>query len=354
MSLIFFLHSLAKINDEGLNGNKIDAQQKETLARTEAINPIIKEAVAEKTDVRILFLGDLMLDRYTREIVGKKGADWMTKKIERLFQGQDLNIVNLEGPITGSPSVAVGTEIEDRNHFKFTFDPGVAKGFLQKNRISAVNIGNNHILNFGEKGLEETKNNLKNFGVEYFGDPQDENNFLIKEINGLKIGMVNYNQFSKISAVETGEKIKEVKKQSDLVVVYTHWGSEYQLTQNKSQEEKAHAFIEAGADLIIGSHPHVVQPLEIYQGKMIFYSLGNFIFDQYFSEDTKTMLAVGISISGNSTEAVLTPLYQGRDGQLELADENRRQGLLKRLAENSKVDNFVKNEIMGGKIELNY
>lgn len=300
----------------------------------------------------ILFLGDLMLDRNIREIIGRKGGDWMTKKIERLFWSQDLNVVNLEGPITKNNSVAVGTKEDEKNHFVFTFDPADAKDFLEKNRISAVNIGNNHILNFGEKGLEETKNNLKNCGVEYFGDPQDAKNFLVKEINGRKIGLVNYNQFSGIKIEETADAISELEDQVDFVIVYTHWGTEYQLTQNKSQEEKAHRFIDAGADIVVGSHSHVVQPLEIYQGKLIFYSLGNFIFDQYFSEDTKTMLAVGVSISDNNMEVALVPLYQGRNGQLELADEYRRQGLLKRLAENSKVDNFVKNEIMEGRIEI--
>ena len=79
------------------------------------------------------------------------------------------------------------------------------------------------------------------------------------------------------------EEIEKVKNKSDFVVVYTHWGLEYHLRESESQKNLAHMFVDAGADVIIGSHPHVVQPIEIYKEKVIFYSLGNLVFDQYFS-----------------------------------------------------------------------
>jgi poly-gamma-glutamate synthesis protein (capsule biosynthesis protein) len=297
-----------------------------------------------------MFFGDLMLDRDVRSLIGRKSTDFITEKIQRLFWSQDLNVANLEGPITNADSVSVGTTPADNGHFSFTFDPQNAKDFLTHNNIKVVNIGNNHILNFKQTGLEETKNILNADDVNYFGNPLDKNNYLIKNINEKQIAFVNYNQFSSISAEDVVNSVSELKKKNNLVIVYAHWGTEYELQKTENQKEKAHLFIDAGADMVIGSHPHVVEPLEIYKNKIIFYSLGNFVFDQYFSEDTKTMLAVRMSIRDNSWKIVLEPLYQDRNGQIVLAPEEKRKALLERLAQDSEVDYNMKQDIKEGQL----
>jgi gamma-polyglutamate biosynthesis protein CapA len=303
----------------------------------------------EKT-VGLMFFGDVMLDRHNRNLADKNGALWFTQKIRRIFWGQDENIINLEGPITNSNSVSLLTKENERNHFVFTFKPEDARVFLRENKIGLVSIGNNHTLNFGEKGLLETKSNLDNFGVEYFGDPKDENNFLSKEINGMRIGFLNHNQFSGISVEKTVEKIKKLKdEENDFLIVYTHWGQEYEMVQNKKQRKLAHLFIDSGADLIVGSHPHVIQPVEIYRNKAIFYSLGNFVFDQYFSQEVRERLAVGVLISKNEVSYYLSPLYTEKNGQLVLADEKIRKKILDRMAENSLVKDSEKEGIRQGK-----
>jgi len=304
-------------------------------------------------DVSLMFYGDLMLDRDVRTLIARTGTDFITEKIRRLFWSQDLNVANLEGPITNAESTSVGTTPADKGHFNFTFNPQDAGNFFKQNNINAVNIGNNHILNSRAEGLKETENNLEADSVDYFGSPLDANNYLLKNINGKKIAFVSYNQFSGIGLDKTKDIIADVKKKSDLVVVYTHWGTEYELQATESQKEKAHQFIDAGADLIIGSHPHVVEPLEVYKNKIIFYSLGNFVFDQYFSEDTKTMLAVAVSIRNKSWEIVLEPLYQERNGQLVLAPADKRQALLDRLANDSEVDYNMKQGIRTGMLKVN-
>ena len=95
---------------------------------------------------------------------------------------------------------------------------------------------------------------------------------------------------------------------TDMVIVNMHWGREYEHQYNKRQQEIAQALVDRGADMIIGHHPHVVQGMEIYHNKPIFYSLGNFIFDQYFSADTQEELAVEAVIDGEGMELVLHPL----------------------------------------------
>jgi poly-gamma-glutamate synthesis protein (capsule biosynthesis protein) len=171
----------------------------------------------------------------------------------------------------------------------------VAITIFQKN-IRLVDLGNNHILNFGEKGLQETQKFLDEANVNYFGVP-DGKRGAIENINGIKIGFIAYNQFAEDNPEDVIAEIRKMKLETDLVVVFCHWGNEYQLKQADSQKELGHQFIDAGADLIIGSHPHVIQPMEEYNGKRIYYSLGNFIFDQYFDENVRNSMGVEVKIN---------------------------------------------------------
>jgi poly-gamma-glutamate synthesis protein (capsule biosynthesis protein) len=84
------------------------------------------------------------------------------------------------------------------------------------------------------------------------------------------------------------------------VVVFLHWGNEYETLHTKSQEDFAHFFIDSGVDLVVGAHPHVVQDVETYNGKRIYYSLGNFVFDQYWNEEVQTGLMVKVVLEGDS------------------------------------------------------
>lgn len=304
-------------------------------------------------EVKILFAGDLMLDRYNRTIVARSGVDFFTREIGELFLKNDLNVVNLEGSVTGNETVSLATEMTDRNHFKFTFDKESTKNFLVYNRINMVSLSNNHILNFGTDGVRQTVDFLKENKIDYFGSPLDDKNIYIeKKINGLKIALVNYNQFLKLGTENISAKIKEVKTKNDIVIVYTHWGKEYELIQSESQRNIAHNFIDSGADLIIGSHPHVVQPIEIYKNKAIFYSLGNFVFDQYFSEDVKNELIVTVSLNKNKIEFVLTPLFKNENGSLSLSSQTKRSQLLERLATDSMVNNDMRDQIKRGFFSL--
>ena len=362
----------AIVNDEDNSSGDVDRQNgidsNESFSNFKTKKGILEQITNEdsrnvskkgneiKKKVSILFLGDVMLDRYNRILIGRHGVGYFTEKIERLFWGQDLNVVNLEGPITREQSVSVGKSVEDPNHFRFTFDPEQTVNFLQANRINLVNIGNNHILNFHNEGLEQTEDVLREGGISYFGNPLDlEKIVIVKNMNNRQIAFVNYNQFGKFTVADTVKIIQEVKHKTDFVIVYTHWGREYELVENDRQRNKAHQFIDAGADLIMGSHPHVVQPIEIYQGKVIFYSLGNFVFDQYFSEDVKSILGVGVLLEDDKISFSLIPLYMQNNGQLEMMDGERKQKFLQNLTERSKIGSGQKDDILElGEISLEY
>jgi poly-gamma-glutamate capsule biosynthesis protein CapA/YwtB (metallophosphatase superfamily) len=301
----------------------------------------------DKKFVKILFVGDMMFDRYIREgvrIYGKGHYDFVFEKVKEKLAGYDLVVGNLEGPITDKNSVSVGTAMDVKENLKFTFDPAVAK-VLAENNIKLVDLGNNHILNQGEDGVVQTKKNLSEAGVQYFGDtggdtviarsettkqsrandeiaalPSVARNDKIVELGGTKIGFVNYNYSIAGSFEKAIEDIKNLKTKSDIIIVCPHWGTEYRVGDpGQKIRTEAYQLIDAGADAIIGGHPHVIEDSEIYNGKKIYYSLGNFIFDQYFQKETMEGLGVEILIKPDLTmEFGEVKFEMNKRGQTEL------------------------------------
>lgn len=254
--------------------------------------------------VKILFVGDMMFDRGIRYYAGKNGGnDFIFQKIRAELLNNDLVIGNLEGPITDEKSISAGTAPGEPGNYFFTFDKSWAKT-LFKNNIKLVNLGNNHILNFGREGLASTKKYLDEANVGYFGAP-DYPKSISSELSSVKITFVNYNEFASLDSdtniKSTLEEIQKVKKFSDLIIVYCHWGAEY-VGPDQAMKNLARQFIDEGADLVIGSHSHTIGPMEIYKGKRIYYSLGNFIFDQYFSEEVRRGLGVVVKINSKTKE----------------------------------------------------
>lgn len=278
----------------------------------------------------LLFGGDLMFDRHIREkaeVVGN--YDFTVEDLAPIFADADAIVANLEGPVTDFPSRSVASEVGSTNNYLFTFDPQVAAETLAHWPF-ILNLGNNHILNFGPEGLTQTYQNLEKSGLLYFGYTQPDQNktaYLIKEINGITFGLVNYNQFVVGGQERALSDIAEVRNLVDILVLYTHWGNEY-VQENQVIKDLAHRFVDDGADLIIGSHPHVVQGVEEYQGKRIYYSLGNFVFDQYFEEAVQNGLLVETKVCRSadnqifSWEFVDRPIILNGDGSTKLIGKN--------------------------------
>ena len=327
----------------------VEEQKKEMIKKTTLQTKAIDQKEKEFT---LLFLGDVMLDRYIRDVSQKKGAGFLTKEMERLFLGPDEIVFNLEGPVTKNKSVSQNTAPGEKGHMSFTFDEEITKAFLKNTRASAVFLGNNHILNFGKEGLFETENFLKTNNVGYFGDIEGKSNPLIREIDNKKVAFVAFNQFLGAGAEKVTAQIGELKKANDFVVLYAHWGTEYARKENEKQREWAYRFIDAGADLVIGSHPHVVEPLEVYKNKVIFYSLGNFMFDQYFSAETMEGLAVTVSVRDAVLDFYLLPLSLNRDGSTTLSEGKKKADLLLWLGENSTVSTELKSGLKGGHFQI--
>lgn len=245
--------------------------------------------------------GDVMFDRYIRQVAIDKGYGYALEELGDELRSVDFVLANLEGPVTDSSSISMNSEFGSYENYIFTFAPEVV-GILKEYKF-LVSLGNNHVLNFGNEGLDETIEYLKNAEIGYFGQVgrKDVKPDVVIEKNGIKIGVVNYNQFVGGDSVEVLEVLKTLRPMVDFLVVYTHWGNEYVLKAGEVIQELAYEFINNGADLVVGSHPHVVQQVEEYRGKTIYYSLGNFVFDQFFDKETMKGLLVRVDIEKEVT-----------------------------------------------------
>lgn len=268
--------------------------------------------------IKILFVGDMMFDRHIREISEtKKDYCYPLQKVTTFLNSFDVVVGNNEGAITSNKSISTNTKPGEKNNFYFTFDPQITSCY-QKNNIQIVSLGNNHSTNFGNDGIVQTTQNLDAARVGYFGDPKaEENSVVYRTFNGKTIAFVAYNYSVKFNS--TIAFIQKAREKAQIVVVFAHWGNEYSERSNAVQKALAYSFIDAGADAIVGMHPHVIQEEEVYKEKHIFYSLGNFVFDQYFSEPTKKGLGVAMSIEKDNTLSFERYYFQNsKEGQVLL------------------------------------
>lgn len=295
----------------------------ETPKPPELLN-IPPQQIEQKIGGTILFAGDMQWDRYIRQMATKQGYDFIIESVTPVLQKADVVVANLEGPVTAFPSKSLTAPIGSHDNYIFTFSPEILP-VLKENNITVVNLGNNHILNFGVEGLAQTERHLQEHGIEYFGntgkDTWLEDSFLEYELNGLPLLLVNYNQFLETDFDALLEEIKQRDQQYKAIVLYTHWGNEYVLEASPLYQDWAHTFVDAGVDLIIGSHPHVIQQKEVYMSKTIYYSLGNFIFDQYFDTDPRKgwLVEVAFDADGNYSTTEI-PTYLEKTGQTVLAE----------------------------------
>lgn len=252
--------------------------------------------------VRVTFVGDMMFDRSVRQAMERKGEDHVFECVGPLLESADIVVGNLEGPITSNPSRSVGSEVGSPDNFVFTF-PLLVAPLLERHNVRIVSLGNNHGTDFGLEGVQETIAALTEAGVGYFGEAKGQSVFDSDE-GGVPLTYIGYNEFHPSStAAKTIALIKEARARERLPIVFAHWGNEYEEAAPR-QKKLARQFVDAGAELVIGAHPHVIQESEVYAGKHIYYSLGNFIFDQYWMESVRTGLMVTAEITPDGVQTV--------------------------------------------------
>ncbi len=266
-------------------------------------------------EARVLFVGDSMFDRTIRSHASAQGEDFLFSCMKDFLASFDVVVANLEGPVTSFDSKSVGTIPGQEGNTTFTFSPTIPKALFDHN-VRVVSLGNNHITDFGREGVEMTRSYLKKASVDYFGDPFDaQKKSTIVSVPGATFGIVGYNQFLGVDTVtQTVDEIERLRDEVDHVIVFSHWGDEY-VDANQFQKNSARTFIDAGADVVFGAHPHVIQKREEYKGKTIYYSLGNFIFDQYWDASVRKGLGVEMVTQGGNISFIEHVFELGRDGR---------------------------------------
>ena len=258
--------------------------------------------------VRMVFVGDMMLAETVGQLI-RRGGDPL-KHVRHLFKGADITIGNLE--------TAVGTQgIPADKPFTFLAHPRVIP-FI-KNNFSAVSLANNHSVDFGLSTFERMLDQFDRQGVRYFGGGKNiraAHEPVVFDVKGKRIAVLGYDIFMPRSfealhdqaGVAWGERdhiaqdIARARQhhRADLVITYPHWGWENVKRANPQQQSLAYWMIDSGADAVVGGHPHVTQNIEVYKGKPIFYSLGNFIFNGFTDKDANTgwVLTLNIGATG--------------------------------------------------------
>jgi poly-gamma-glutamate synthesis protein (capsule biosynthesis protein) len=252
--------------------------------------------------ISLFFAGDIMPSRFVATKMRSKGFDYPFGSTIDMIRGADLAFANLESPVTPGPIVKNG-------EMTFRTDPEFIPA-LAAAGMDIVSLANNHSPNFGELGLKDTFRFLDAAHILHVGAGTTTAAYapVIKNVEGIRIAFVAMNDTDVVppeycandTRIGTAcidesrmhEAIVAARTRADVVIFTMHTGAEYVHAPSARQQQYAHAAIDAGADLVVGHHPHVVQSAEIYKGRRIYYSLGNFIFDQNWSRDTRLGLVV--------------------------------------------------------------
>ena len=260
---------------------------------------ISPSAFSRECQVHFTAVGDLLLDRGIRIVMERKGKDYSLKEIGKYLAKQDIVLCNLEGPLSYRGEML-------KKKYVFRGDPSLID-MLQEFGINVFSLANNHIMDYGKLALMDTINLIKSAELYPVGAGENQVEALtpvIIEKKGLLIAFFASLGFplsrEEICSDAAGpcqvrlddliSLIQEIRDQVNLIIVSFHWGFEYSSLPHTHQIEDAHQLIDAGADLIIGHHPHVIQAIEKYHGKYILYSLGNFLFDQHDDEGKDSFL----------------------------------------------------------------
>lgn len=264
--------------------------------------------------IRIVATGDILLGRGVERALKKSGKDYdfVFKEVEELLKQGDIVFGNLEGPLTDSEHSLTG--ISDGGKYILRSRPA-ALDSIKAAGFNLLSLANNHILDYYEAGLFDTMRLLSDSGIAFAGAGENieaARKPAIIEVKGVRVGLLAYTDMAEIVyggspnlSFVAGEKkagvaprkldhiledIENVRENVDLLMISLHWGIEESFKVQPQQREFAYRLLDNGADMIIGHHPHQCQGIEIYKGKPIIYSLGNFIFDQNDPENQQSFI----------------------------------------------------------------
>lgn len=273
-------------------------------------------------------------------VAEEKGYGWFFSGLSDLFDSDDMTLINFEGTLT---------ESDNAKQKKFNFKgPAEYTDILTLGSVEAVNIANNHIVDYGDEGKADTIDALENAGIIVSGGGI----LGIYEKNGVKVGMTGYcfpYSNGKKDITKDVAALREAGCQ--IVIASFHWGSEYREDFTAEQRSIGRAAIKAGADIVLGHHPHIVQGVEAYQDTYILYSLGNLVFGGNVDPDDRDALAARLTFTvyedhADAPQMSLVPLHltalsDGTDYRPLLAEGEEAARIVKRVLRRShNMDSF--------------
>ena len=271
------------------------------------IEPTIEEIPGKEKKVTFAIAGDIMLDRAVWHYFKGLGLVAVFEDFdETIFKDKNFALLNLEGPISREP---INDDWQDGSMI-FNFPPE-SMDVLKHLGIDVVSLANNHSQNAGISGLANTKEALDTNDIRHFGKQNGFNwDNVVKLNTEIPISLVGINTLAEFENGDVVNAIRTEKADGQFVIVMPHWGKEYQAVHNANQERFARSWIEAGTDMIVGSHSHVVQDFEVIDNVPVIYSLGNFVFDQMFSKETQEGLIVIGAITSEKLTLTFNPTKQ--------------------------------------------
>ncbi len=297
-----------------------DSESKtENESKEESVPPIQVESVPEIEPeangmANLFFAGDVYLTDTMQKNYDQKGLDGVLSSfMQQAMQQADITMINQEFPFSDR-----GKPMEDKQ-YTFRISPRYVSLF-QRLGVDIVTLANNHTLDYGKGAMQDTMETLDQAGITRLGagnSLQEAKGVYIQEVEGIRVGFIAASRVIPVTdwnvqnstpglftAYDTKLLVQEVKacqEECDYVIVYLHWGIERQNIPRDKERAVAYELIDAGVDLVIGAHPHVLQSVEYYKGKAIFYSLGNFIFN----------------VGGFDTMGLQVDLQKAEDGSIQ-------------------------------------
>jgi poly-gamma-glutamate synthesis protein (capsule biosynthesis protein) len=265
--------------------------------------PSAEPTPSASSTITITAVGDLLFDLGPRRMIAAKGGKAPLAKVASVLRAADLTIANLETPLSNRGASVLGKPA----NLIFDGDPrGVLS--LTDSGIDIVSLANNHAMDHGTIALKDTLATLDKAGIAHAGAGLNTKAAwtpAIVDVNGRKVAYLAFTQIipsyftpsATRAGVATGTSITKMaatvraaKKKADIVIVAVHWGTEQSYTPTARQKHDARALIDAGADVVLSHHPHVMQGIDTYKGKLIAYSLGNFLFPYKTVEGRKSFI----------------------------------------------------------------
>jgi poly-gamma-glutamate capsule biosynthesis protein CapA/YwtB (metallophosphatase superfamily) len=293
-------------------------------------------------------VGDMIFDRRVKALIAKSGGAAPLARVAKRLRKADLTVGNLESPLSDGGTKAAKKDVTFRG------DPAAIEG-LTAAGFDFLSLGNNHVLDYGAEALADTTAALDDAGIAHAGAGKNQKAAWKPGVVETGDDSTAYLSFSfvvppgfvaqadraglasgrwDVSLIE--DAIRKAKRTHDYVIVSFHWGVEYKDNANAEQVKVAHRSVDAGADMVLSHHPHVIQGLEIYKKRLIAYSLGDFVFDHYSRKTGESFIVNAEMGPSGVANITITPTYLDGYGRPAVVRGDEAAVILKRLKKISK------------------